>query len=259
MILALLAAEPLAPKQTRMNTIPLTGGEGRVREASPPLVHSPPHPNPLSRCARGSNYVDDGIAPLLDRLGARIGLEAIGRIVVRESHIPERASLFVPIGDYPHPNPPPPAGEGACLMRSDAILSRQALIPLAILGSSPGRSGWGRGEAGPEGWSKPPRPIRLFMPPEPVEAVWVLPDEPPFRFTWRRCAHRVCRAEGPERIAEEWWTQEWWAVSAAAAVSAGAIRDYYRVEDEAGRHFWLFRAGLPGEAPLRWFIHGVFA
>ena len=92
------------------------------------------------------------------------------------------------------------------------------------------------------------------MPPEPVEAVWVLPDEPPFRFTWRRRAHRVRCADGPERIAEEWWT-----MAGAAAVSVGAIRDYYRVEDEAGRRFWLFRAGLPGESPLRWFIHGVFA
>ena len=92
------------------------------------------------------------------------------------------------------------------------------------------------------------------MPPEPVEAVWVLPDEPPFRFTWRRRAHRVRRADGPERIAEEWWT-----MAGAAAVSAGAIRDYYRVEDDAGRRFWLFRAGLPETRQPRWFIHGLFA
>ena len=103
--------------------------------------------------------------------------------------------------------------------------------------------------------SKPPRPVRLFTPPEPVEAAWVLPDEPPFRFTWRRRAHRVRRAEGPERVAEEWWTP----AGAAAVVSVGAIRDYYRVEDEAGRRFWLFRAGLPGESPLRWYMHGLFA
>ena len=38
-----------------------------------------------------------------------------------------------------------------------------------------------------------------------------------------------------------------------------AIRDYYRVEDEEGRRFWLFRAGLPGGPPPRWFVHGVFA
>ena len=38
---------------------------------------------------------------------------------------------------------------------------------------------------------------------------------------------------------------------AAAAGSVGAIRDYYRVEDEEGRRFWLFRAGLPVERDRR--------
>jgi protein ImuB len=99
---------------------------------------------------------------------------------------------------------------------------------------------------------KPPRPVRLFAPPEPIEAFWLLPDDPPFRFTWRRRPHRVRCADGPERIAEEWW-------SGTDTALAGAIRDYYRVEDEAGRRFWLVRAGLPGNPPPRWFVHGVFA
>src|SRR5882762_6383485 len=84
---------------------------------------------------------------------------------------------------------------------------------------------------------KPPRPVRMFAPPEPIEAAWLLPDDPPFRFTWRRRAHRVRRADGPERIAEEWWTAD-------GDLSPGAIRDYYRVEDDEGRRFWVFRAGL---------------
>jgi protein ImuB len=99
---------------------------------------------------------------------------------------------------------------------------------------------------------KPPRPIRLFRPPEPIEAQWVLPDDPPFRFTWRRRQHRVMHADGPERIAEEWWIE-------GGFRDADAIRDYYRVEDEEGRRFWLFRAGLPGDPPPRWFVHGIFA
>jgi protein ImuB len=66
----------------------------------------------------------------------------------------------------------------------------------------------------------------------------------------------VRRAEGPERIAEEWWTADG---AAGAPNAARAVRDYYRVEDEAGRRFWLFRAGLPGDPPPRWFVHGVFA
>ena len=104
-----------------------------------------------------------------------------------------------------------------------------------------------------KGGGKPPRPIRLFEPPEPVEAAWLLPDDPPFRFTWRRRAHRVKRADGPERVAEEWWPP-------AGSAATDAIRDYYRVEDEEGRRFWLFRAGLPGGShPPRWYVHGVFA
>jgi protein ImuB len=97
------------------------------------------------------------------------------------------------------------------------------------------------------------RPIRLFEPPEPVEAFWLLPDDPPFRFTWRRRRHRVMRADGPERIAEEWWQPE-------GSGAVDAIRDYYRVEDEEGRRFWLFRAGLhDGDRPPLWFVHGVFS
>ena len=108
------------------------------------------------------------------------------------------------------------------------------------------------------GCEKPPRPIRLFEPPEPVEAFWLLPDDPPFRFTWRRRRHRVTRADGPERIADEWWRPE--GSGTGPRESGDAIRDYYRVEDEEGRRFWLFRAGLHvGDYKPRWFVHGVFS
>ncbi len=104
--------------------------------------------------------------------------------------------------------------------------------------------------------SKPPRPVRLFAPPEPIAAFWLLPDDPPFRFTWRRRPYRVRHADGPERIAEEWWTED-------GSGARAALRDYYRVEDEEGRRFWLFRAGLPdgirAGPPPRWFVHGLFA
>src|SRR5215472_6420306 len=39
-----------------------------------------------------------GIAPLLDRLGNRLGLAALSRLEPRASHIPERASVLVPVG-----------------------------------------------------------------------------------------------------------------------------------------------------------------
>ena len=190
MILAVFAAEPLPAEQIAL------GG--------------------------GPDAAAGGIAPLLDRLGARLGLAAISRIEARESHLPERASVMTAIASNPPPRPSPARGEGS--PRGGRV-----------------------GAAG-----KPPRPVRLFAPPEPIVAAWLLPDDPPFRFTWRRRPYRVQRADGPERIAAEWWTAD-------GSAATDAIRDYYRVEDEEGRHFWLFRAGFPGDPPPRWFVHGLFA
>jgi len=101
-----------------------------------------------------------------------------------------------------------------------------------------------------------PRPIRLLAPPEPVEAMAPVPDDPPLMFRWRRLHHRVRHADGPERIAGEWWRNP----HPSGTGDPGDIRDYYRVEDEEGRRFWLFRAGLyQPDQPARWFVHGVFA
>jgi protein ImuB len=96
-----------------------------------------------------------------------------------------------------------------------------------------------------------PRPLLLLAPPEPIAVIATVPDGPPMHFTWRRAAHRVTRADGPERIDSEWWR---------ALKKAGAARDYYLVEDEIGRRYWLYRQGLyhAAETPPAWFIHGLF-
>ncbi len=100
-------------------------------------------------------------------------------------------------------------------------------------------------------WPVARRPIRLLPRPEPIEAMAPVPDDPPILFRWRRLTHRVRRADGPERIAGEWWR---------GGGEREAVRDYYGVEDEEGRRFWLFRAGLyRPETPPRWFLHGLFA
>jgi protein ImuB len=84
-----------------------------------------------------------------------------------------------------------------------------------------------------------------------VEVVADVPEGPPRKFRWRRALHKVVRAEGPERIAMEWWRHQ----------NAKPTRDYFRVEDENGRRFWLYRDGLYDRETLepRWYIHGVFA
>ena len=93
------------------------------------------------------------------------------------------------------------------------------------------------------------RPLRLLDPPEPIEATAPLPDDPPVMFRWRGALHRVRAATGPERIGAEWWR-------GTAPPDHDRLRDYYRVEDQQGGRFWVFRVGLEG--PPRWFLHGVF-
>src|ERR1700726_2818142 len=105
----------------------------------------------------------------------------------------------------------------------------------------------------------PLRPLRLFEKPEPIKVPFAtVPDGPPHHFTWRRVTHAVVRVEGPERVAMEWWRQNGQALT----------RDYFRVEDEAGLRFWIYRDGLYGSelvtgegkpAPSNWFVHGLFA
>lgn len=97
-----------------------------------------------------------------------------------------------------------------------------------------------------------PRPPRLLDRPELIETVALLPDHPPVSFTWRGVRRRVKRADGPERLFGEWWKRD---------AELVAVRDYFRVEDDAGERFWIYRAGDGEDAATgshRWFMHGVF-
>ncbi|MCO5071481.1 MAG: DNA polymerase Y family protein [Rhizobiaceae bacterium] len=90
------------------------------------------------------------------------------------------------------------------------------------------------------------RPVRLLRYPDPIEIL----SPPDLNFRWRRAVYNVVRAEGPERISSEWWHEE-----------AESTRDYFRVEDEEGRRYWLFREkplAEPESGP-RWFMHGLCA
>ena len=97
-----------------------------------------------------------------------------------------------------------------------------------------------------------PRPARLLPQPEAIETLALLPDHPPVWFTWRGVRRRVRRADGPERVFGEWWDRD---------AERTAVRDYFRVEDEAGERYWLYRASDGEDAATglqRWFLHGVF-
>lgn len=162
---------------------------------------------------------NDEVAALIDRIAARIGGHRVMVHLPQDTHIPERATLSVP--------------------------AQQSL-------EAAGQAAWPeRIEIEP-----PLRPLRLLNRPEEITVpLATVPDGPPAKFIWRRASHTVVRAEGPERIAMEWWRSQ----------NDMPTRDYFRIEDDQGLRFWLYRDGLYGEqgaeAGLRpnWFMHGMFA
>ncbi len=166
------------------------------------------------------------LAPLIDALVNRIGADRLWRVMPVESDVPERSWMRTAPLD-------PPRREVRAL-RHDDVRHLDARAP-----DHPWHPRW-------------PRPVLLLRRPERIDHVLAeLPDQPPRRFTWRGITHRIVHAEGPERIAGEWWRR---------APERLAVRDYFRVEDEAGQRFWLFRRGdgLRGETgDLSWFLHGL--
>lgn len=92
------------------------------------------------------------------------------------------------------------------------------------------------------------RPLQILPAPEFIEVTAPIPDYPPMLFRFKGELHKVIKADGPERIEQEWWIQE------------GDHRDYYVVEDERGNRYWVFRSGHYDQLQKpRWYMHGFFA
>jgi protein ImuB len=163
----------------------------------------------------------DELTALIDRIAARIGGKRVVVHLPQDTHIPERAVRAAPAQYH-------------------LVAATHAAWPVRAVGEPP------------------LRPLRLFERPEQIKVIAQVPDGPPARFVWRRATHAVIHAEGPERIAMEWWR----------AKGVMLTRDYFRVEDETGLRFWLYRDGLyeteiaqaDGRAVQpNWFMHGLFA
>ena len=177
---------------------------------------------PLDPVQTGFDESDHGqaLSELIDRLGARLGFRCVLRIKPHDTHIPEFAAIEV---------------EARRQWTDDR--GRMTDDPLSSVVCPP---------------SSALRPIKLFARPEPIEAVAEVPDGPPVRFRWRHVLHEVVVAEGPERLAMEWWRDE---------TGTQLSRDYFRIESREGARFWVYREGLYERetAKPRWFLHGLFA
>jgi len=149
---------------------------------------------------------------LTDRLSARLGKERVRVFAQFDTYIPERKFMLQP------------AMEASQYIK--APISQDAFCEVVT------------------------RPLIMFSRPERVEAIAEVPEGPPLKFRWRKVSYDVVRAEGPERIACEWWKDG----------RAAYTRDYFRVEDNEGYRLWLFRHGLferETRAP-HWYVHGMF-
>jgi protein ImuB len=91
------------------------------------------------------------------------------------------------------------------------------------------------------------RPPTLFSTPEPIHTLAMLPDKPPSRIQWRGKHLSIISGTGPERIAPEWWRTH-------LQNDSFAGRDYFTIQDDAGRWLWVFRE----TSSQRWFVHGVW-
>lgn len=177
--------------------------------------------------------VAEDLDQLNDRMSSRLGVMAVLKTQLVASHIPEQVARLVP-----------------ALAASDAPR---------------------------DGWPAPPRPLRLLPAPELVAINAEVPEGLPASMIWRRESYKIEKASGPERLGAEWWRSGQrlqlvipeppkkgetppYIPNLPQFDPAAGTRDYYVVEDESGRRFWIFRLGFHREGkPAVWYLHGFFA
>lgn len=180
----------------------------------------------------------EDIDRLNDRLAGRLGAMAVLQTHLVASRMPERAVRLVP-----------------AVTRAENSL---AVIPLLR------------------------RPLRLLPVPERIAITAEVPDGLPALMSWQRENYRLIKGEGPERLSAEWWRSAKrlklvepqspreadpgkriqrppYIPQLALFMPDDATRDYYVVEDQDGRRFWVFRQGFYSTSPIpAWYLHGLF-
>lgn len=180
----------------------------------------------------GHQEVDESVERLIDRLGARLGLENVTRYLPGDSHVPEIEARLVPAA----------LAKEAALVWPE-VTSRHCQDPMA-------------------------RPIRFFSPPEPIETLAEVPDGPPIRFRWRKVFYDVRLAEGPERIAPPWWQGDLSPARDYFRVEDGEGRRFWMFREGL---YERPLDGPPGQSPApetedremppalpRWYMQGLF-
>jgi len=165
---------------------------------------------------------------LLNSFAVRLGKERVLKTTLTPSHIPERS------------------------FRYHSEVLRPSTIPTTLAESSQ-HYGLDKHAAFNSPYVGPlDRPPVLLSPPEPIISIAMLPDRPPSWIRWRGAKLTITYGIGPERIAPEWWRRD--PQRDTRYEQTFSERDYFTVQDNAGRWLWVFRRLDTQE----WFVHGVW-
>ncbi len=152
--------------------------------------------------------LEGDFARLVDRLCSRLGAEAVRIAVAEASYLPERRWRLI-----------------------SALDPRPAENPSFRPNGKPMRA-----------------PLLLLEDAEPVEASAPAAGGAPAWIRWRRQRLTLRRAQGPRRLAPEWWRS-----------GERNAREYWLLEDELGRCFSAYRKQAPDSGPPRWYVQALAA
>jgi protein ImuB len=231
------------------------------------------------------NVKGERLHQLVERLSVRLGDSNVLVPVAQADHRPERMQRWEPARLAPHPRPLPKRERelsrriSSHFHQTDDELSRRISSHLHQMDGELSRgtsSHFSKDESEPRAVSCLPRPNGgelsrgVSSPPLPsgervgvrgkqdaLYPTWLLPqplqlevrgEKPQYHGPLRLLA-------GPQRLETGWWD---------AAAQSPAMRDYFIARSEEAGLLWVYRerlAARAGEeiAPVRWFLHGVYA
>ena len=179
-------------------------------EATKVDIYQPLQPDLISQ----SDRINSEISVLVDRLVNRFGSSSVIRRSLQESYSPERSETTFPVSSNLH------------YSKITQSIGSSFKNTLTV------------------------RPLYLLQRPEYIEPLTECNRPLPFQFRWRHTLVNVRRANGPERIAPEWWLVE----------DYYKTRDYFRIEDSDGRRYWLFKERMKqSKKKPSWYLHGLFS
>lgn len=214
-------------------------------------------PLALARPSADARHLWNMLKPKIETVHLGFGIERVRFTAVRTARLPTRQSRAFGVTDHDDSNG---SAKKRVLDRHlgelvdvlSARLGRDKIVtPVAEATHLPESTYTWRVQGDPRPAQRPanphvlpPRPSRLFQPPETATFDALTSTGAPRRVRWRGLAYRIRHAQGPERIARPWWED-----------SQHTVRDYFRLETACGRTLWTYRQPKDGRA----FVHGEWS